>query len=67
MICVLLSGSLGVETGDSAASSPMMTHRQIPDELSVGAFKKVLEGPTPREREDDEARKKRLHVSGKLL
>ena len=41
----------------------MVIHRPIPEEVSVKAFKKVLEGPTPREKEDEEARKKKLQVS----
>ena len=56
-------GSAGLEGCDSTASSPMIIHRPIPEEVSVKAFKKVLEGPTPREKEDEEARKKKLQVS----
>ena len=52
-----------MEGCDSTASSPMVIHRPIPEEVSVKAFKKVLEGPTPREKEDEEARKKKLQGS----
>ncbi len=40
----------------------MIVHRPIPEDMSVKAFKKVLEGPTQREREDEEAKRKKLQV-----
>jgi hypothetical protein len=40
----------------------MIIHRPIPEEVSVKAFKKVLEGPSQREREEEDAKKKKLQV-----
>lgn len=57
-----LSGSAGLEGCDSTASSPIVVHRPIPEEVSVKAFKKILEGPSQREREDEEAKKKKIQV-----
>ena len=66
MACVILFvcfiGSVGLEVGDSTASSPMIIHRSLPEEVSVQAFKKVLEGPSQKEREEEEAKKKKFQV-----
>jgi len=59
---IFKTGSAGLEGCDSTASSPMIIHRPIPEDMSVKAFKKVLEGPTQREREDEEAKRKKLQV-----
>jgi len=46
--------------GESTASSPMIVHRFLPEEVSVKAFKRVLEGPTQRERDEEDARTKSI-------
>lgn len=51
---------LGVDGGDSTSSSPMLTHKPIPEEVGIKAFKKVLEGPTQREREEEEMKRKKI-------
>ena len=45
----------------------MIIHRPIPEEVSVKAFKKVLEGPSQREREEEDAKKKKLQVKVNLF
>ena len=60
---VCFIGSVGLEVGDSTASSPMIIHRSLPEEVSVQAFKKVLEGPSQKEREEEEAKKKKFQVT----
>lgn len=38
----------------------MVVHRAIPEEVSIKAFKRVLEGPTQRERDEEDARIKSI-------
>jgi hypothetical protein len=59
--------SAGVEACDSTDSSPMTLRRSIPEEVSFKAFKKVLEGPSQREREDEDAKKKKIQVTFKII
>lgn len=54
------SSSIGLDAGDSTSSSPMIVHRPIPEEVSIKAFKKILEGPSQRERDDEEAKRKKI-------
>ena len=44
----------------SAGSSPGIVRRPFCAETSVAAFKRVLEGPTPAEREQEERRRREL-------
>jgi hypothetical protein len=64
--CYASKGSVGLEVGDSTASSPMIIHRPLPEEVSVQAFKKVLDGPSQKEREEEEAKKKKFQVRSSL-